>query len=133
MKIENIFLKNGFSKDEFVVGTGTTFTKKAKNYRFEFSAKNREQVLNKTAKYAVKYFAEQNFYILWKLRQQTLPGEYTYRTMPSIGANDAYNAYEQGKMARKGVTFKWRLEEYVAVVDFDSLEKIIHDLSQRRE
>lgn len=130
-EIEEIFAVNGFSKSEYVVGTGRTFSKKGNRIRFEFAARNRQQILEKTAIYAVKYFAEQDFYILWKIRQKTSKEREVYRTCLSVDVDDANKSYEANKKVIKGVEFSWQLQEDVVVVDFENLEQIIEKISQK--
>ena len=133
IEVEKIFLENGFTHDDFVVGTGNTFSKKGKKFRFEFNARNRETVLKHTAKYAVKYFSETDFYILWKVRCKTSPTKYSLRSIYSIDYDEAIEAYNTNKNASKGVEFEWRFKEDVAVVDFETLKKIISNISNEGE
>jgi hypothetical protein len=131
-EIEKIFLENGFTENEFVVGTGQTFSKKDKKCRFEFRAGNRKPILNRTAQYVVKYFAEQDFCILWEPRRKTSEKREVYRSCYSIDVADAQSGFQLNKDTYKGVEFHWRLQENVTVVDIDGLKQIVKKLSQER-
>lgn len=132
-EIESIFLENGFAENEFVVGTGQTFSKKGEKLRFEFRASNRKPVLDKTARYAVKYFSEQDYYILWKTRYKTLEKREVYRSCYSVDAADAQSSFQLNKDAHKGVEFRWRMQENVIVVDLEGLKRIIENLSKEEK
>lgn len=133
-EIEDLFLSNKFTQDEFVVGIGKTFSKKGINKeRFEFEAKNRKSILNKTAKYAVKYFSDYDFYIVWKTNRDASLNRTQYCSVFSVDANDAINAYRNNMSAHKGVGFEWNFKENVEVVDFDNLRIIIENLSKQED
>ena len=130
LEIEKVFLENGFTNKEFVVGTGDTFYKKGKKVRFEFDARSRDAVVNHTAKWAVKYFSEQNFCILWKVYAKTTQSRYCYRYIYSIDVDEAMETYNTNRNAKKGVEFEWRFEEDVIVTNFDDFRKIVANLSK---
>lgn len=130
-EIEKLFSDNGFSDNEFVVGTGETFSTKGKNTkRFEFNAREREEIINCTALYAVKYFSKQDFYIVWKIRCKTTNDQYSRRTILSIDYETAIEAYKTNQKASKGVNFKWRLQENVMVINFEGLKSVIKSLRE---
>lgn len=131
IEVEKIFLENKFTQDEFVVGTGKTFSKKRINKeRFEFGAGNRKPILNKTAKYAVKYFSEYDFYIVWKTNRDASLNRTQYCSVFSVDLDDAIKAYQNNMSAHKGVGFEWNFKENVEVVDFDNLKILIENLSK---
>ncbi len=131
-EIETLFLANGFTQDEFVVGTGKTFSKKGINKeRFEFEAKNRKPILNKTAKYAVKYFFDYDFYIVWKTNRYASLNGTQYCTVFTVDSKDAISAYKNNMSAHKGVGFEWNFKENVEVVNFENLKILIENLSKQ--
>lgn len=127
-EVEELFLKQGFSTDDFVVGVGKTFSKKGKEKRFEFNARERKPILCHTARYVVKYFSDFDFYIIWKTRQKTTPGRVVFRSVFSLKADDAFEAFKLNSVAHKGVEFEWRLAENVNVVNAEDLKKIVERL-----
>ncbi|MBO5040400.1 MAG: hypothetical protein J6D09_04800 [Clostridia bacterium] len=130
-EIRELFLKNGFSEETFVIGTGKSHCKSEN--KFVFQAKGRKSIRERTAKYAVKYFSEYDFYILWKIKENVSYDRESYRQCLSISFDKAMEAYNSGKPARKGVNFEWCFKESVYVVDFDDLKVLINSLSKEIE
>ena len=126
--IDNLFLANGFSKTDFVVGIGKTYSLKGNKPRFVFDAKNRDPIFNKTAQYAVKYFFDYDFYIIWKTNRNAKANKTQYCTVFSIDADDALEAYKRNVSAHKGVGFRWNFKESVEVVDIENLKNLISSL-----
>ena len=105
-----------------------TFSKKKNKFRFEFAAQNRDQILNRTAKYAVKYFYDQDFYILWKVNSLKSEKESCYRTVFSIDRDEAIKAYNANILGKKSVEFEWKFKEDVLITDFEGLKNAVANI-----
>lgn len=106
-----------------VIGTGKTYY--AKERRFIFDAVNRKEILELTAKYAIKYFDKEKIYILWKVREQTTKKRYVYRNKFSIDADLVLSCIGQTEELRKGVEYQWRMKETVRIFDRTGIEYYI--------
>ena len=108
-----------------VVGTGSTYSNKKR--RFEFSARDHQNILQGTAKYAIKYFAEYDCYLLWEVIQNTGRQEIVKRFVFSVSADDVLNSLRKTDKIPKDVAFRGRNQEIVRLFDFAGLENYIAD------
>lgn len=116
--------KYGIDLNAVVVGTGDDYNRTNQNNRFMFHIANRKQIMNETAKYAIKYFHSHGIYIMWEIRVSN-GSRYVNRTSLSVDAQTVMDAFDRHDCASKGVEFHWKASENVHIFNQCGLEQYI--------
>ncbi|MBQ6862683.1 MAG: hypothetical protein IJO14_00445 [Clostridia bacterium] len=125
-RITALLIKNGIALSSVVIGTGKTYTS-SKN-RFIFSAGGRKEILNETAKLAVKYFDEQKILLIWSV-YGTAKGRTVKRQTFSVKCDSVFNALTQNK-TRKIVELTGHGTEDVWIFSIDETENAISKIKE---
>lgn len=120
-KIENLLIENGYELKDFVVGTGETYYKSVN--RFVFDAKNRKQIINQTAKMAIKYFKKEDILLVWNVYGKS-KGRTVRRGVFSVKCNSVFECIDLG-VTKKIVELRGWGEEYVWLFPADKLDEMI--------
>ena len=116
-KINNLLMKHNIDPEKVLVGTGETYYS---NKRFVFDARNRKEIVNRTAKFAIKYLSKHNFILVWDIEKYR-----RFRTSKfSIKSETVFENFKNGS-ATKAVEFQSWGEEEVLIYSADEIEKAI--------
>lgn len=116
-KIENIIVNNGIDLKYVVVGTGETYYS---TKRFVFDAKNRKEIVNRTARFAIKYLSKHNLILVWDIEKY----RHFRGTVFSVKSKTVFDNFKNG-VATKAVEFQSWGEEEVLIYPTDEIEKAI--------
>ena len=125
-KIYSILKTIGIDPSLFVVGAGKTYTQK--KALFEFNARDRKEIREQTAVYAIKYYESYNIYLVWHIVQWS-KWRNVRRGKFSAAYSDVTTAITQKSSVQKGVEYRWRGQETVKVLTYEELEKFIEKIS----
>lgn len=120
-KIENLLIENGYELKDFVVGTGETYYKSVN--RFVFDAKNRKQIINQTAKMAIKYFKKEDILLVWNVYGKS-KNRTVRRGVFSVKCNSVFECIDLG-VTKKIVELRGWGEEHVWLFPADKLDEMI--------
>lgn len=116
--------RHGVDLNAVVIGTGDNYVRTNHNDRFVFHIANRRQIVNETAKYAIKYFHSYGIYIMWEIRESN-GSRYVNRTSLNVDAQAVMDAFDRHDCASKGVEFHWKESENVHIFNQYGLEQYI--------
>lgn len=119
IEIKKLLQENGFDLNNFVISK----SRKPVTNRFEFTASGKEEVVNKTAIFAIKYFTYEKIVILWRVK-----GIEKYREVDrskfSVDRDDVFRNFAKG-FTVKDVEFKGIGAEEVWFFPADKLDELI--------
>ena len=126
VKIYALLQKNHLDTARFVVGAGETYEKRQS--RFVFNASSRQEILDRTAEFAIKYFCAYNVYLVWKISQWTELRTVTRGVFTAV-RDGVLHAIQEHSFVQKGAEFHNRGAERVEVLTYEELESFISDLA----
>ena len=126
--IKQLILDNGLPLSDFLIGTGDTYSTRKTESRFEFDATDRKEAQEKKAKYAIKYFAAHDLYIVWSCRHPAPYQRYIWRGKYSIDANSVFERC--GNTVYKHADVSWGDEEKVLVFSWEQLTNFVSSLDR---
>ena len=125
-KIYALLRNNHLDVSRFVVGAGETYEKRQS--RFLFDASRRQEILDRTAEYAIKFFSAYNVYLVWMISQWTELRTIRRGIFTAV-RDDVLCAIHDHSFVQKGVEFHGRGAERVEVLNYEELETFITNLS----
>lgn len=128
-RIHETILKCGLDASVFIVGVGSGYNKKK---RFVFDVSNRRDFDRAKIEYAIKYFADYQFYIVWKNLQTKKDGCSVRRSVFSVDADGVLQNFEFSphKVVYKRADTRGGYEETVHIFSWDELVKFIESLTE---
>lgn len=129
-KVYSMLQAKGIDPSWFVVGAGKTYTQK--KALFEFDARNRKEIQDQTAVYAIKYYESCGIYLVWHIVQWS-KWRNVRRGKFSAKYSDVMTAIAQKSSVQKGVEYRWRGQETVKVLTYEELEEFIEQISCNNE
>ena len=125
-KIYLMLKTKGIDSSLFVVGTGQSYTQE--KALFEFDARDRKEIREQTAVYAIKYYKSYNIYLVWHIVQWS-KWRNVRRGKFSAAYSDVMTAITQKSSVQKGVEYRWRGQETVKVLTYEELEEFLETIS----
>ena len=110
-EIKEWIVQYGLNLDRFIVGAGRGATLSNGRYRYMHKAYSSEAALK--AEFAIKYFSDPDFYIVWHVWGKRLDGSPIVREKYSL-MHDAVPVNGES-IAKKGMEFKTHRQEEVYV------------------
>ena len=99
--------------------------------RFEFMATEKEEIVNRTAKFAIKYFTYEKIVILWRVKGTEKCRE-VYRAKFSVDRADVFNNLSKGFTVKNG-EFPSVGEEEVWFFPFDKIDEMMIKIKELSE
>jgi len=122
-KVKTLCEKYGVDFGQFVIGYGKSYDKKKNRYVYDASSQN--PASNSKLKYAIKFIADENFYLVWRITERPK------RNVFSVSRLDGQTALERNRNSvQKGVEYISWNEESVQILSLGQLEEFIKILSR---
>ena len=115
-----MLIENQFDLSQFSISVSR---KPVAGNRFKYEAKNKKEIVNKTAKFAIKYFTYEKVLIMWQVKGIE-KDRVVDRIKFSVDKDDVFRNLSQG-FTVKNLEFNNRGEEIVWFFVADEWEKVV--------
>lgn len=126
-KIIQIIESAGLNSNLFLIGVGKSNTKKENGFTYKYDSKY--NILENSKKYAIKYFPEYDFCLIWNVYGMNKNGQLIPRSNFSL-SSECVKEKEYDGIAEKGIEFIGRYKEKVIISPMEKLPEYLKTLKK---